>query len=94
MEATIAAGKDCNAIVHFGGAPPECEWQTILASSIRGSYHIYEGARKRGVKRVIYASSVHAIGCHEVEAHIGVDAGALWTRTRTSFRCQWRLCLS
>ena len=74
MEATIAAAKDCDAIVHFGGAPMECAWQTILDSSIRGSYHIYEGARKHGVKRVVYASSVHAIGYHEMEAQIGVDA--------------------
>jgi uronate dehydrogenase len=74
MDATIAATKDCDAIVHFGGAPKESPWQTILDSSIRGSYHIYEGARRHGVKRVIYASSVHAIGFHEVEAHIGVDA--------------------
>jgi len=74
MEATIAATKDCDAIVHFGGAPVESPWQTILDSSIRGSYHIYEGARKHGAKRVVYASSVHAIGYHEVEAQIGVDA--------------------
>lgn len=74
MEATIAATKDCDAIVHFGGASLESPWQTILDSSIRGSYHIYEGARKHGAKRVIYASSVHAIGYHEVEAQIGVDA--------------------
>jgi len=74
MEATIAATRDCDAIVHFGGAPKESPWQTILDSSIRGSYHIYEGARKHGTKRVIYASSVHAIGYHEVEAQIGVDA--------------------
>ncbi|MDH6232222.1 uronate dehydrogenase [Mesorhizobium soli] len=74
MEATIAATKDCDAIVHFGGAPMESPWETILDSNIRGSYHIYEGARKHGAKRVIYASSVHAIGYHEVEAHIPVDA--------------------
>lgn len=74
MDATIAATRDCDAIVHFGGAPHESPWQTILDSSIRGSYHIYEGARQHGAKRVIYASSVHAIGYHEVEAHIGVDA--------------------
>jgi uronate dehydrogenase len=74
MEATIAATKDCDAIVHFGGAPLEIGWQTILDSSIRGSYHIYEGARKHGVRRIVYASSVHAIGFHEVEAQIGVDA--------------------
>lgn len=74
MEATIAAAEGCDAIVHFGGAPLESPWQVILDSSIRGSYHIYEGARKHGVKRVVYASSVHAVGFHEVEAHIGVDA--------------------
>src|SRR5919206_2603799 len=74
MEATIAATRDCDAIVHFGGAALENPWQAILDSNIRGSYHIYEGARKHGTKRVVYASSVHAIGYHEVEAHIGVDA--------------------
>lgn len=74
MEATIEATRDCDAIVHFGGAAVESSWQTILDANIRGSYHIYEGARKNGVKRVIYASSVHAIGYHEVDAHIGVDA--------------------
>ena len=74
MDATIAAAEGCDAIVHFGGASLESPWQTILDSSIRGSYHIYEGARKHGTKRVIYASSVHAIGYHEVEAQIGVDA--------------------
>lgn len=74
MEATVAATRDCDAIVHFGGAALEGPWQAILDSNIRGSYHVYEGARRHGAKRVVYASSVHAIGYHEVEAHIGVDA--------------------
>ncbi len=74
MDATIEATRGCDAIVHFGGASLESPWQTILDANIRGSYHIYEGARKHGARRVIYASSVHAIGYHELEAHIGVDA--------------------
>jgi uronate dehydrogenase len=74
MEATLAATQGCDAIVHFGGASLESPWETILDANIRGSYHIYEGARKHGVKRVVYASSVHAIGYHELEAQIGVDA--------------------
>ncbi|MDO9418385.1 NAD-dependent epimerase/dehydratase family protein [Pararhizobium sp.] len=74
MDATIEACRDCDAIVHFGGAPMERPWQEILDSNIRGSYHIYEGARKHGIKRVVYASSVHAIGYHEIEAQIGVEA--------------------
>lgn len=74
MEATIAATEGCDAIVHFGGAPTEREWQVTLDSSIRGSYHIYEGARKHGIRRIVCASSVHAIGLHEIGAHIPVDA--------------------
>ncbi len=73
MDATIAACADCDAIVHFGGAPSERPWQEILDSSIRGSYHIYEGARKHRVPRIVYASSVHAIGYYRVEDNIGLD---------------------
>lgn len=74
FDATVEAARDCDAIVHFGGASLESPWETILDANIRGSYHIYEGARKHGVRRVVYASSVHAIGYHPLEAHIGVDA--------------------
>lgn len=68
--ATMAATEGCDAIVHMGGAPLERPWQEVLDSNIRGTYHIYEGARKHGVKRVVYASSVHAIGYHRLETHI------------------------
>lgn len=72
--ATLAATKGCDAIVHMGGAPLERPWEEILDSNIRGSYHIYEGARKHGAKRVIYASSVHAIGYHGITDGIDADA--------------------
>lgn len=74
MDATMAACEGCDAIVHFGGAADEQPWQTVLDSSIRGSYHIYEGARRHNVPRIVYSSSVHAIGFHRLDAHIGTDA--------------------
>jgi len=67
---TMAATEGCDAIVHMGAVSLERGWQEILDSNIRGSYHIYEGARRNGVKRVVYASSVHAIGYHKLEDHI------------------------
>ena len=73
-EAVLEMTRGVDAIVHFGGAPLETSWQTILDANIRGSYNIYEGARKNGVKRVVYASSVHAIGYHKVEDHIDTNA--------------------
>lgn len=72
--AVMAAVEGVDAIVHFGGAPLERPWAEILDANIRGSYHIYEAARKQGVRRVVYASSVHAIGYHRLEDHI--DAAA------------------
>lgn len=74
MAATMAACEGVDAIVHFGGAPMERPWEEVLNSSIRGSYHIYEGARKHGARRVVYASSVHAIGYHRIEDHIDANA--------------------
>lgn len=69
-----AACQGVDAIVHFGGVPLERGWNEILNANIRGSYHIYEGARKAGVNRVVYASSVHAIGYHKLEDHIDASA--------------------
>ena len=72
--AVMAACEGVDAIVHFGGVPVERPWAEILDANIRGSYHIYEGARKHGVRRVVYASSVHAIGFHRLEDHIDAHA--------------------
>lgn len=74
MKATLALTKGVDAIVHFGGEPLEAPWEEILGSNIRGSYNVYEGARQNGVKRVVYASSVHAIGYHALDAHIDATA--------------------
>ena len=76
QDAVMEMTRDVDAIIHFGGAPVEFDFETILQSNIRGSYNIYEGARKNSVRRVIYASSVHAIGYYELEAHIDADSPA------------------
>ncbi|AEQ53782.1 NAD-dependent epimerase/dehydratase family protein [Pelagibacterium halotolerans] len=72
--AVFEAVRDVDAIVHFGGAPLETAWKTVLSSNIEGSYNIYEAARRHGVGRVVYASSVHAIGYHPLQAHIDTEA--------------------
>lgn len=72
--AVLEACRGVDAIVHFGGAPLEVPWEEILNSNIRGGYNIYEGARRNGVRRIVYASSVHAIGYHTLDAKIDADA--------------------
>lgn len=52
----------CDAIVHMGGVSVERPFEEILEANIKGVFHIYEGARRHGVKRVVFASSNHVIG--------------------------------
>ena len=67
LEPVLKMTRDVDAIVHFGGASRERVWEDILNSTIQGSYNIYEAARKNGVKRVVFASSIHAVGYTPVE---------------------------
>jgi uronate dehydrogenase len=58
--AKLMPGVD--AIAHFGGRAVEGTWDEILPASIVGSYNVMESAHLAGVKRVILASSNHAVG--------------------------------
>jgi uronate dehydrogenase len=61
-------------VVHFGAIGDEAEWDAILQSNIVGAYNVWEAAHRNGVKRVVYASSVHAVGMHKSTDVIGLDA--------------------
>ena len=56
--------KGVHAIVHFGAIPIEDTHQNILQNNIIGTYNLFEAARINKVKRIIFASSNHAIGFH------------------------------
>jgi uronate dehydrogenase len=58
----LAVTKGVDAIVHLAGFAVEGPWETILASNIEGTYNVYEAARRNGVKRVLFATSNHAVG--------------------------------
>ena len=62
LDAMMRVVEGCDAVVHFGAAPVEKPWEEILNSSIKGGYNVYEAARRHGIKRVVYASSIHAVG--------------------------------
>ena len=65
--------EGCDAVVHFGAAPVERPWEEILDSSIKGGYNVYEAARRHGIKRVVYASSIHAVGFAQREDGADTD---------------------
>ena len=56
----ITSGVD--AIVHLGGVSAEADWEPILQANIIGCYNVFEAARRNGVKRILFATSNHAVG--------------------------------
>jgi uronate dehydrogenase len=62
MPDMLRATKGVDALVHLGAWPVEGDWPLILSSNIVGAYNGFEAARRNGVKRVIFASSNHAVG--------------------------------
>jgi len=56
--------KNVYGIVHFGAIPIEDTQPNILQNNIIGTYNLFEAARINKVKRIIFASSNHAIGFH------------------------------
>jgi uronate dehydrogenase len=65
------AGVD--GIVHLGGFSTEGPWDTILNANIVGCYNLFDAAYRAGVKRVVFASSNHAVGFYPRQRRIGVD---------------------
>jgi len=65
------AGIDC--VVHLAGMSVEAPWEQVLPLNIEGCYNVFEAARRSGVKRIVFASSNHAIGFHRRERFIDTN---------------------
>src|SRR5262249_32980563 len=68
-----AALEGAHSVLHFGGFSVEGPWETILQANIIGCYNLFEAARQAGVKRVVFASSNHAVGFYPCQGRIGTD---------------------
>jgi uronate dehydrogenase len=73
LAALTAACAGVDAVIHLGGIPTEDAWAPILDVNINGAYTVFEAARRAGVRRVIYASSNHAVGFTPREAFPAAD---------------------
>lgn len=63
-----------DAVLHFGGVSIEKPFSTVLPANIVGAYNLYEAARRRGTKRIVFASSNHVTGFYgqgeTIPAHV------------------------
>ena len=66
--------EGADMVVHFGAIGDEAPFETLLGPNFVGAYNIWESAYQNGLKRVVYASSIHAVGMHPKNSFIGTDA--------------------
>ncbi|QCP53579.1 NAD(P)-dependent oxidoreductase [Trinickia violacea] len=62
-----------DVLIHMAGTSVERPLPEIIENNLRGLVEVYEGARRHGVRRIIFASSNHAIGMHPVEDTLALD---------------------
>ncbi|MCI2239828.1 NAD(P)-dependent oxidoreductase [Kineococcus sp. TRM81007] len=77
-DALEAALEGVDAVVHLGGISREAPWQEVLSVNVDGTRNLLEAAVRRGVRRVVLASSNHAVGYRSrdeaVDGYLPADA--------------------
>ena len=77
LERYEAACRGINTVVHLAAdRRDDAPWESLLPENVVGAYHAFEAARRAGCQRVIFASSVHAVGGYSRGVVIKTDMPA------------------
>jgi nucleoside-diphosphate-sugar epimerase len=89
LDAILPAFKGADAVVHLAADPrhtPDIWWDTLIPDNVMATANVYEAARRGGVKRVVFFSSMHVCGMYESDPpwsrvatgdYAGLDPGAV-----------------
>lgn len=73
LDALTEAARGADGVIHLGGNPAEDSWEEIHEANIVGCRNMFEAARIAGARRLVFASSNHAVGFYRRDEVIGVD---------------------
>jgi uronate dehydrogenase len=65
--------RGAEVLIHLAGTSVERPLPEVIENNLVALNAVYEGARRHGVRRVVFASSNHAIGMHDVGTKLGLD---------------------
>ncbi len=74
LDAMVALLAGADMVVHFGAIGDEAPFDVLWGPNFVGAYNIWEAAHRNSLRRVVYASSIHAVGMHKKTEFIGIDA--------------------
>jgi nucleoside-diphosphate-sugar epimerase len=68
LDSVQKAFEGIDAVVHLGAdSNQNAPWSSVLPNNLIATRNVFEACRVAGVKRVVYASSNHAVGMHELD---------------------------
>ena len=73
MEEIAPLLEGADMVVHFGAIVDERPFEDLWGPNFVGAYNVWEAASRHGVRRVVYASSIHAVGMYPVGQGIDTD---------------------
>jgi uronate dehydrogenase len=62
-----------DVLIHMAATSVERPLPEIIENNLRLLHAVYEGARRHRVRRIVYASSNHAVGMHSVGEKLDLD---------------------
>jgi len=65
FERCVAMFRGADAVVHLAADPnPDADWEALKGPNVDGGYAVAAAARECGVRRLVLASSVHAVSAY------------------------------
>src|SRR5215212_592593 len=63
--------RGIDTVVHLAADPsPDAVWDSLLENNIVGAYHMMVAAKSAGCRRLIYASSIHAVSGYPADVQV------------------------
>jgi NAD+ dependent glucose-6-phosphate dehydrogenase len=72
LEACQRACQDMDTVIHLAADPSEKAtfYGSLLDNNVKGAYNIFRAAKDQGCRRVIFASSIHAVEAYPLDTQI------------------------
>ena len=74
LESIRTACQDVDTVLHLAGNPsPTATWHSVRDVNIEGTYHTMVAAKAAGCRRVVFASSIHAVAGYPPDRQVMTD---------------------
>jgi NAD+ dependent glucose-6-phosphate dehydrogenase len=74
LDALRALCQGVDTVLHLAADPRTfAPWESLLPNNIVGAYNVLEAAREAGCRRVVFASTVNAVGGHPRDVQVRTD---------------------